>query len=195
MNRVILAGVLGGIAMFIWSAIAHMVLPLGEAGVSEFSTEREVVDPMKSALGERKGLFIFPSPHLSPNATKEEKKEAMKDMAERAASGPAGLLVYHPTRPVTFGRWLGIEFITELIEALLVVALLAQTRLTTLGGRVGFVTAAGILAAMTTNVPYWNWYGFPNRYTAAYMFTQIVGFFVVGLVAAFIFRKNAPQTV
>jgi hypothetical protein len=87
-------------------------------------------------------------------------------------------------------KFLAIEFITELLEALLVVALLAQTSIVTFGGRVGFVTAAGILAAIATNVSYWNWWGFPTVYTASYMFIEIVGFFVVGLVAALVFKKS-----
>jgi hypothetical protein len=39
-KRIILAGVLGGIAMFIWTAIAHMALPLGEAGIGEIPTTK-----------------------------------------------------------------------------------------------------------------------------------------------------------
>jgi hypothetical protein len=194
MNRVILAGILGGIAMFIWTAIAHMVLPLGEAGVSELSSELPLLDAMKSSLGDRSGLFIFPGMGLKPNASKEEKADAMKRQMERLKRGPVGLLIYYPSRPFTFGRWLAVEFITELVQALLVVALLAKTGLTTFGARVGFVTAAGILAAITTNISYWNWYGFPNRYTAAYMITEIIGFLVVGLVAAFVLRKDTFPT-
>jgi len=190
MNRVILAGILGGIAMFIWTSIAHMVLPLGEAGVSEVSSEIPLTDAMKSSLGDRHGFFPFPGVHVSPNASKQEKEDAMNLMKEHAATRPAGLLVYHPTRPIALGRWLTIEFLTEVVQALLVVALLAQTRLMTFGGRVAFVTVAGILAAITTNVSYWNWYGFPERYTVGYMFTEIVGFFVVGIVAALVLKKQ-----
>jgi hypothetical protein len=195
MNKVILAGVLGGIAMFIWSGIAHMALPLGEAGISQMPNESVVLEAMKTNLGERRGLFIFPGHNVSPNATRQEKRDAMKQMAEKAESGPSGIMMYYPARRFTFARWLGVEFATELLESLLVVALLAQTRLTTFAGRVSFVTVAGILAAIATNVSYWNWYGFPKRYTAAYMFTQIVGFFLVGLVAALVFRKRAAEPV
>ncbi|MEY2494650.1 MAG: hypothetical protein QOJ45_1142 [Verrucomicrobiota bacterium] len=52
------------------------------------------------------------------------------------------------------------------------------------------MTVAGILAAIATNVSYWNWWGFPTVYIASYMFIEIVGFFLVGLVAAFFFRKS-----
>jgi len=100
--------------------------------------------------------------------------------------------MYHaPGRPFTIGKWLGIEFGTELLEAILVVFLLAQTRIVSFAGRIGFVVVAGILAAITTNVSYWNWYGFPCVYTASYMFIQIVGFFLVGIAAALLLPKRA----
>ena len=114
----------------------------------------------------------------------------MKKTAEEIAKGPSGILMYHPTRPFTFGKWLGVEFATELLESILVVCLLAQTTLTTFSGRVSFVTTAGILAAIATNVSYWNWYGFPKRYIAAYMFIEIVGFFIIGIVAALVIKKK-----
>jgi len=32
------------------------------------------------------------------------------------------------------------------------------------------VLVTGILAAITTNLSYWNWYGFPGAYTASFFF-------------------------
>jgi len=34
MSRILIAGLVGGIVVFIWSAFSHMVLPLGEAGLA-----------------------------------------------------------------------------------------------------------------------------------------------------------------
>ncbi len=90
-----------------------------------------------------------------------------------------------------FGKALGIEFGTELLEAILVVFLLAQTGIASFGGRVGFVLVAGIMTAIATNVSYWNWYGFPSVYIGSYMLIQIVGFFVVGIVAALVLPKTS----
>ena len=50
--------------------------------------------------------------------------------------------------------------------------------------RVGFVVVVGIIAAASTNLEYWNWYDFPSAYVAGYLITQVVGFLLVGLVAA-----------
>jgi hypothetical protein len=188
--KILLAGVLGGIVMFIWTSIAHMFLPLGEAGIREIPNEAAVLDAMKSNIGENRGLYIFPGYGLGRNATRQEKSEAMKHAGEKYANNPSGILMYHPPgRPLTMGKWLGIEFGTELLESILVVFLLAQTRLVSFGGRVGFVTVAGILAAIATNVSYSNWYGFPCIYTASYMFIQVIGFLCVGLVAALVLRN------
>jgi hypothetical protein len=192
--RVLVAGILGGIAMFIWSFIAHDLLPLGEIGMREFRDEGAVLDAMKTNLGDAEGLYHFPGHRAGPNATRQEKEDAMKRAMEKAASGPSGILLYHPTRQFSFGKLLGIEFATELIEAILIVCLLAQTRIDTFFGRVSFVLFAGILAAIATNVPYWNWYGFPCIYTVSYMSIQIIGFLCVGIVAVLVLGKRPPQT-
>jgi hypothetical protein len=148
---------------------------------------------MQSNIGEETGLYIFPGPGVGKNATREEKNEAMKHMGEKMAANPSGILMYHaPGRPFTLGKWLGIELGTELLEAVLVVFLVAQTGINSFFGRVGFVFVAGILASIATNVSYWNWYGFPCVYTASYMFIQVIGFLCVGIVAALMLPKRGP---
>ena len=191
--KILLAGILGGTVMFIWTSIAHMFLPLGEAGISEIPNESGVLSAMQSNIGEQTGLYIFPGLGVGKNASRQEKNEAMKRMGEKMAANPSGILMYHaPGRPSTFGKWLGIEFGTELLEAILVVFLLAQTAINSFFGRIGFVFVAGILAAIATNVSYWNWYGFPCVYTASYMSIQVIGFLCVGIVAALVLPKRGP---
>ena len=190
-TRIFLAGLLGAVAMFAWTAIAHMALPLGEAGVENTMKDEELLSALKTTVKNKPGLYIYPSMGLPPDATHAQQAEAMKTFPEKLEKNPSGFFIYHPpgSRPMNMGKFLTIEFITELVEALLAVWLLAQTRIVTFGGRIGFVTAAGIMAAIATNVSYWNWWGFPTVYTASYIFIQLVGFFLVGLVAAIMFRK------
>ena len=189
--KILLAGVLGGIAMFVWTSIAHMALPLGEAGINEIPNESAVLNAMQSSMGEKTGLYIFPGLGVGKSATREEKNEAMKQMQQRIAANPSGILMYHPPgRQFAFGKSLAVEFITEVLQAILVIWLLAQTRIGSFGGRVGFVLIAGILASLTTNVSYWNWYGFPGVYTASYILIEIVGFLLVGVVAALLLPKR-----
>jgi hypothetical protein len=189
-TRIFFAGILGGIVMFIWTSVAHMALPLGEAGIKEIPNESSVISAFQSNMSDKSGLYIFPGPGVGQNATAQERKEAMKKAMDKVATGPSGILMYNSARPVTVARYLGIEFATEVVEALLTIFLLAQTSITSFGGKVGFVLTAGILAALATNISYWNWYGFPAVYTASYMLIQVVGFLCVGIVAALLLRKS-----
>jgi hypothetical protein len=190
-KRILLAGVLGAIAMFLWSSLAHVVLPLAKTGIQEIPNEQLVLSAMQTSLGATPGLYFFPGIGLGPDATRQQENAAMQQYDQKLATNPSGLLIYHPpgAKALTPGQ-LVTEFITEFIEALLVVFLLAQTRLATFASRVGFVTLAGIMAAITTNLPYWNWYGFPTNYTIAYMTIEIVGYVVVGIVAAVVMKNR-----
>ena len=49
----------------------------------------------------------------------------------------------------------------------------------------------GLAAAITTNIPYWNWYTFPTLYTLGYGFTEFAGYVAAGLAIAAILRPKA----
>jgi len=190
-TRILLAGLLGAIAMFAWTFVAHTLLPLGEAGVKNTANDEGLLTELKSTVKNKEGLYIYPTMGLAPDATHAEQSAAMEKYAQKLEKNPSGFFIFHPagSRPMNMGKFLTIEFITELCEAILAVWLLAQTRIVTFGGRIGFVIAAGIMAAIATNVSYWNWWGFPTVYTVSYMFIELVGFFLVGIVAAIMFRR------
>jgi hypothetical protein len=180
LRRFLIAGVLGGVAMFAWSSIAHMVLPLGEAGLQEIPNESELLGAMRSKLGESSGFYLFPA-----MVREGDRSAAMTAYSQKLAVSPSGLLIYHPPggQTLTPGR-LVTEFLAEVAEALLLAWLVMQTRLGSYGSRLGFAAVCGVLAALVTNISYWNWYGFPGNYTASYMLTQVLGFVAAGLVIA-----------
>ncbi len=67
MNRIFLAALLGGIAMFIWTSIAHMALPLGEAGIKEIPNEAAVLGAMQSNIARKERRSIsFPDSGSAP---------------------------------------------------------------------------------------------------------------------------------
>ena len=176
--------------MFIWTSIAHLALPLGEAGIGEVPNESAVLSAMQRNIGDQTGLYIFPALGVGKNATRQEKNEAMKQIAAKAASGPSGILMYHPTRAFTFGKWMGIEFGTELLEAILVVCSCSPKHAL----RVSPVESASCLLPG-------SWQRWPRTspfgtgtdslrfISAATWLIQIVGFLCVGIVAALVLRK------
>jgi hypothetical protein len=192
-TRILLAGILGGVVMFIWNFVAHDLLPLGEMGVGIMPNEDAVTGALQTNLDDNGGFYIFPSGGLTPGATGDQKQAAMKKAIEQMAAGPAGVLIYRPKRVFNFPKRLVIELGTDLAEAFLAVFLLAQTRINGFGGKVGFVFTAGILAAIATNIPYGNWYGFPKDFTLGQMIIQVVGFLLIGIVAALVLSKGSSQ--
>lgn len=193
-KRVWLAGLVAGVGMFIWGSIAHVVLPLGTVGISEIPNEAPVLAAMQASMGTTSGLYFFPALGAPPNATLAQQSAAMQQYDQKLATMPSGLLVYHPPgMKALTATQLVTEFLTELLESLIVVFLLAQTRLVSFAGKVAFVTVAGIMASLATNLPYWNWYGFPTNYTAVYMFTQVAGYFVVGVIAALMLKGSLAE--
>jgi hypothetical protein len=184
MKRILLAGLLGGIAMFAWTSIAHMVLPLGTIGIREIPNEPPVLSALQTSIAGTSGMYLFPGMGLGPNPSMKEMNAAMPEYQKKLASMPSGILIYHPPgRPPMTGGQLGGEFANEFVGVLLAAFLLSLTRLSGYGARVGFIAVIGVLASLPTNISYWLWYGFPGNYTAANMCIQIVGFLAAGLVA------------
>jgi hypothetical protein len=196
MKRILLAAILGGLILFVWMFVAHEVLGLGEIGVGEIPNEAVVLSAMRGAIPEA-GFYIFPGFGLGPKPTGEQRKAAMPEYMKKYEQSPHGILVYHPpSGPFRFGTSLGREFGLNVLQALLAAWLLSCAASGRgYAARVGLVAVAGVLAAISTNVEYWNWYEFPGNYTAAYMTTQILGFALAGLViAAFVKNKTAARS-
>jgi hypothetical protein len=192
MKRILLASILGGLTLFVWMFVAHQFLSLGEMGVGEIPNEAVVLNAMRGAIPEA-GFYIFPGFGLGPKPTSEQRNAAMPEYMKKYEQSPHGVLIYHPASgPFHFGALLGREFALNVLEALLA-ALLVACAATGRGyaARVGLVTIAGTLAAISTNVEYWNWYEFPGNYIAGYMTTQIVGFVLAGLVIAACVKSRA----
>jgi hypothetical protein len=189
MGKTLLAAVLGGLAFFFWSYVAHDVLPLGKAGIKEIPNEQAVLSSMKANMPED-GLYFLPGLGLPENATRAQQTAAMEARMHKVETGPSGLLVYHPALNFSFGKALGVELGTNILQVLLAVILLGQTSLVSFASRWRFITLVGILAAISTNISYWNWYGFPGNYTLAYICTVAMGFVFAGLVAAAIVKPG-----
>jgi hypothetical protein len=88
-------------------------------------------------------------------------------------------------------RRLIVEFASEAVEALLLAIVLAATALAGFLPRLAIAAAVGAAAVISTNVSYFNWYGFPLDYTIAYMTMDFVGYLAAGFAILLILRPNA----
>jgi hypothetical protein len=171
--RVLIAGVLGGLAMYVWASVAHLS-PLATIGTHVLPNESVVVGVLRQNLGAHGGVYIFPSPPAGQTAP---------------AAAAQGMLAYGLGSGALTPRQLGVEFGLEVVESLLM-ALIAAIAGGGFGDRVRIAALVGLIAGMATNVSYWNWYGFGLDYTLANGFIEVMKFVVAGLVIAAILRRK-----
>jgi hypothetical protein len=178
-KRILLAGLLGGLALFFWGGLSHMVLGLGEVGVQTLPQAQPVIDSLKASVSQP-GFYLFPW-------------DASGKLAPEKENGPYGVLIYHPTGATTMMTVLLVrECILNILQALVAAFLLSlATGLKEYPSRVGFVLLLGLISAAGTNIEYWNWYGFPTNYTAATVLDKLIGFLVVGLITAALVKSSA----
>lgn len=191
--RIFLAALLGGLAIFVWLAIAHMFTPLGEAGLDYLPQNDTVGAALTAALGPQPGTYLFPTGGLTKEASSADKEAGMRRIMEEMRTKPSGMLIYKPAGSTfNFGKNLAVEFLTDWAVALLAVLLLAQTHIVSFAGRVGFIVLVGLLAAITANVPFWNWYGISGTYALANMFMEVVALLLAGLAIAAVYKPAVP---
>lgn len=183
MGRIVLAGLIGGVAMFIWSALAHTVLPLGETGLRQVGPDSAVTAAIQQELGDRDGLYTFPG--VSGNPHQDE--AAMAALMEKQKTGASGMIVYHqaghaPDMAPLMGKELGLE----IVQALILAWLLTNLTVAGLGARAAAAALVGVAVGIGTNGSYWNWWGFPTDYTLAAVIIQVVGYAVAGVAIALV---------
>lgn len=189
MGRIVLAGLIGAVAMFIWSAVAHTVTPLGDATIGQLSETSPAPAGLLAELGDKDGLYVFPGVGGDPHAD----EAAAAKMAERMKTGPSGFVLYHgPGRSDAMAPLMIREFVLELVQSLILAWLLAGLAVATLGRRVLVALAAGVAVGIGTNGSYWVWWGFPLEYTLGSVAIQVIGYTLAGVAIALILgRKTA----
>ena len=187
MKRMLIGGLVGGLAVYIWSFISHMVLPIGSAGISIIQQNEDVVlETMKTNISEP-GLYFIPG--IDPNT--DMSSEAYKTWEEKYKTGPRGLLLFNPegADPMSIGQLL-TELLTNLIAGI-IAAFLLFSLIGSYWIRVYTVTLLGLFSWISISASYWNWYGFPGSFIVAEGIDQVIGWFLAGIVMAKIVKVKA----
>ena len=178
--RILIAALLGALAMFAWTSVAHRATPLAYIGFSPIPNEAPVLSAMESSIGAKPGLYFYP--WLDPKDPHAMDKGAL---LERAPGH--GLLLYHPANiqmDDNMMPMLATEFAKQFVQALIAAFIVSLMVGASFATRWGAVVLIGVSASIATNVSYWNWYGFPLDYTLAAMTIEIVSAICAGVVIA-----------
>lgn len=179
--RILVAAIFGGIVMFLWGAIAHMVLGLGNPGIHQPVHEDVVLSSLHEGLGATPGVYILPS--FDPNQWSDQ--AARTEYAQKTRSSPYAWIVYLPQGEdmTDMHRQLPRQWASDTLGAL---ALAGMMGLLAAGfrRRLGLAAIAAVFAWLSTLVPYWTWYRFPEPLVWAALLEQLIGWLLAGAVMA-----------
>ena len=179
--RVLVAGLIGGIVMFLWGVAAHMALGLGEVGLRLPANENVALSGLQEGLGGKAGVYMLPS--LDPKQMNDP--SVVQAYSIKAVRSPYAWVVYQPqgTDMMQMGPQIGRQWASDTLGAL---ALAFVMGLAVVGfrRRLAIAAAATIFAWLSTMLPYWNWYRFPLDFTLAALVEQLIGWLLAGAAMA-----------
>jgi hypothetical protein len=188
--RILIAGILGGIVMFIWGVAAHMLIPLGDTGIRQPVAEDVALSSLRQGLGERPGVYMLPS--MSTEQMSDP--AAVKAYQTKSASAPYAWVVFLPQGQdaTQMGPQIARQWASDTLAAL---ALAWVMSLVVVGfaSRLGVAVVTALFAWLSALVPYWNWYRFPLDFTVAALVEQVIGWLLAGAVMAWWLGRSTRQ--
>jgi hypothetical protein len=178
--RALVAGLIGGIVFFVWGAVAHMALPIGEMGMKSATAEDPVISALRDNLP---GEGVYMVPGLAPEKMSDE--AAVKAYSEKAKNNPNAFIIFQPTGRdgMNMGPQLAIQAVTDIVSAI-IVAWVLSLGVTGFGRRVAASAALGLFSWLTVSAPWWNWYRFTTEFTVGSLLEQVIGWTLAGAAIA-----------
>lgn len=191
-KQLALGTIVGAIVLFVWSAIAWIFIPWPGEPLRGFTNEEAVLQAIK-ANAPRSGNYLLPiEPKRTPGMTSEQYKALEQAAMEKMSQGPMIFASVRLEPMGSMGGYLVIGFLTQLVLALLATLLLLQTRGLSYAGRVGFLTAIGVLIFVGGHLDEWNWWSFSNSYIAMQLGAIVIGWVLAALlISKFVTGKAA----
>ena len=191
-KQLALGSILGAIVLFVWSALAWMVIPWPDEPLRAFTNEDAMAQAF-TASAPRSGNHLLPNlPKRTPGMTDQQYAAAEKAMADRWGRGPIVFAAVRLEPFGSFGAALVIQFLTQLVLAVLATLLLLQTSGLSRAGRIAFVAAIGVIIFVGGHVDEWTWWSFSNAYMLMQFGAIVIGWVLAALViSTFVLGKAA----
>ncbi|MCZ6834373.1 MAG: hypothetical protein O7G85_01230 [Planctomycetota bacterium] len=185
--RIIIAGIVAGIIVFVWGAVMHIALPIGSMGLNYETTPAEpaVLEALKGLP--ESGIYLMPGQDTSITDLDEQKKT----QAAAWEAGPSALIVLQADGGPTMGaQTLGLQFLANVLAGLMAAMVIASAKCGYFS-RVAIMGLLGLFTWFNTDASYWIWYGFPDEFTLVTGIGHIVGWLAAGIVVAAIVKPSA----
>jgi hypothetical protein len=190
MTRRLLAGFVGALIAFVWSAVIHMNPSTATMGLSMMNEKEDAVLAAVKAAGLPPGLYFFPGRDMSKAGNKAEDDAWMA----KFRAGPSGLLLLEPNNSEPMEpKQLLIEFVSDFGCALIAVTILATT-VGSVTTRALTVALLGLFAWLALSVSAWDWYRYPFNFILVDLIDQLVGWLLAGFAMAKLIKPVMPAT-
>ena len=172
MKKIVIAALVGGLIVFVWGALAHMLTPLGTMGISNLPNEDTVLASLRANVP-ASGMYWFPG-----------ERPDQKEWEAKMKEGPSGLLIYTAGGgPMLDPKQLISELLTNIFAAFIaatIIALIAAPY----SKRVSVIALMGVFGWASVLLSYWIWYHFPTAYILGELIMEVVGWGLAGLAIA-----------
>lgn len=183
-TRFILAGVLAGLAMFVWGAMSHMLLPWHNANYNSFRDE-DLVAEVVMTEAPHSGIYVSPmAGAMEEGITDEERARRETESWEKSAKGPVVFMAIAREGMAGMAMPMILDFIVLVLMSFVLLWLLAAVPGLTFGGKVLFVTIAGTVGMAVVQLEQWIWYVFPTGYVLVNIVDGAVRWAIGGAVMA-----------
>lgn len=183
--KTIIAALVGGVLLFVWGFVAHVVLPFSDKALKPMPNEAAVIDVLRANVTEN-GVYLVP--HINFKEASDADRQAH---ADKVANGPSALMVVRTGGVgVDMKRELAMEFLSNVLAALVAALAVGGLALRSYGARVGSLFAFGVVAWLSISMSEWIWYGFSTDYLIGDLVDQWGGWLFAGLGMAAILKPR-----
>jgi len=165
LKAALLSTLLGGLAIFMWGAAAHMIPPEPVTVLSDHAA----VDDFLAKNAPRNGSYLD----------------------ARGVMISVGFLPDRADKSVNMGPQLASEFLTNLLQAFMLYWILLRFKRDTILGYGVTGLAIALFAWVTVELSYWTWYSFSMPLVLMGLLDAVGSGFLAGAIAGWQIRKSA----
>ena len=177
MKRILIAGIVGGLIMFVWGILANAVIPLHTPSQHSIPNEDAVVTALQTNLS-APGVYLF------PGMPADRQQSTMDAYIQKYKRGPLGMIIYRPegADPLMIGQMI-TGLILALISGILAAWFLSRSTamMSKYLSRVIYCGMLGVFVTFFIHLNDWNWYYYPLDFTTANIADTLISWLLAGL--------------
>ena len=176
LEKAIKCGLIGGLILFIWSAVSWSLLPWQKSQMKSFTNEVAV----RNAIGDNmngSGLYVMPNLHQYAHQPAE-----LENAKIRMQDGPYAFIAVmaNGRNPNMAGYAIG-SLIIDIIAVCLATWMLIKSSQLEYMKVIKFFSVIGIIIGLLAGFPYVFWFGFPVGFAFATVIEMTIGWFFASL--------------